>query len=686
MKQDILPSGLCTRPLPVPAPSSAFPHPPHAVNSETPDTPAPTAPPWSHDADQLARRVLESTSVGIAVYDRDLRYRFWNHAMAERTGATAEELYGRVCFEIFPHIRDEGLIAYLERALNGERVLSPDYHYRSPFNGAEGWAITRFEPYRDDTGAIIGVIAQSRDTTARRRAAEAAAEAMERSEAQFRTIIESASEIVSILDASGIMRYASPALSPTIGWAPEEAIGRNPIDRVHPDDRSSVLEAFRETLRLPGQTHRVQYRSQHANGSWRTLLSSTRNLLDDPSVNGIVVTSRDVTDWVELQVRLQQSQRIEAVGRLAGGVAHDFNNLLTVISGNAQALLAAVQLPEALREEMDEIAQAADRAATLTRQLLAFSRQQVLQPRVLDLNEVLRGIWTLLQRLVGESVTLELRAADSFGAVTADPVQVEQVLINLAVNARDAMPDGGRLVIETTAVTADATFTRRHEPMPAGEYICLQVRDSGSGMDDTTMARAFDPFFTTKALGHGTGMGLATVYGIVKQSGGYIWVESAGGTGTTFTIYLPQSAPAERVTLPQVGARELRRGSETILVAEDEPLVRAMARRTLERAGYRVLEASNGLEALAAAAALGEELDLLLTDIVMPEMGGRELAATLRRERPSLRILFMSGYTHEREAHLSAGEGISHFLHKPFTLHELRERVRLLLDETATRA
>ncbi|MEP7381268.1 MAG: PAS domain S-box protein [Gemmatimonadota bacterium] len=652
------------------------------MSSETPETPAPAAPPWYHDAEQLARRVLESTSDGIAVYDRDLRYRFWNHAMAERTGVTAEDLYGRVCFEIFPHIRDEGLIAYLERALEGERVQSPDYHYLSPFNGAEGWATTRFEPYRDDTGAIIGVIAQSRDTTARRRAAET----MERNESQFRTIIESASEIVSILDRSGIMRYASPALSPTVGWAPEEAIGRNPIDRVHPDDRSRVLEAFRETLRLPGKTHRVQYRSQHSNGSWRTLLSSTRNLLDDPSVNGIVVTSRDVTDWVELQVRLQQSQRIEAVGRLAGGVAHDFNNLLTVISGNAQALLAARQLPEALREEMDEIAQAADRAATLTRQLLAFSRQQVLQPRVLDLNEVLRGIWTLVQHLVGESVVLELRAAESLGAVTADPVQVEQVLINLAVNARDAMPDGGRLVIETAVVTADARFARQHEPMPAGEYIRLQVRDSGSGMDETTRARVFDPFFTTKALGHGTGMGLPTVYGIVKQSGGYIWIESALGTGTTITIYLPQSAPAERVTPPPLSARELRRGSETILVAEDEELVRAMARRTLERAGYRVLEASNGVEALAAAATLGEELDLLLTDIVMPEMGGRELAATLRRERPSLRILFMSGYTQERESHLSAGEGISHFLHKPFTLHELRERVRLLLDETAALA
>lgn len=653
-----------------------------AVSSETPDAAAPALSPWFHDPERLARRVLESTSEGVVVYDRELRYRYWNDAMARRTGVSAQQLHGRVCHEVFPHITNEGLLPLLEQALAGNSVRSPDYHYVSPFNGAEGWASTRFEPYRDETGDIIGVIAHTRDATARRRAAEALA----RSESKFRTIIESANEIVSILDGAGIMRYASPALTPTIGWSQDEMIGRNPIELVHPDDHTAVLEAFRATLRHAGQSHRVQYRSQHADGSWHTLLSSTRNLLDDPSVNGIVVTSRDVTEWVDLQARLQQSQRIEAVGRLAGGVAHDFNNLLTVIRGNAQALLANGTLPDALREEMDEIAQAADRAATLTRQLLAFSRQQVLQPQVLDLNEVVRTLWPLLQRMVGEGVTLALNAGESLGAVTADPVQVEQVLINLAVNARDAMPHGGRLLIETAAVTADAAFARQHEPMTPGEYIRLQVRDTGTGMDETTMARAFDPFFTTKALGHGTGMGLPTAYGIVKQSGGYLWVESAIGSGTTFTIYFPRTAPAIRTPTPQGGVRDVRRGSETILVAEDEELVRTMARRTLEREGYCVVEAANGVEALQKAAEAGESLDLLLTDIVMPEMGGRELAATLRRERPTLPILFMSGYTHEREAQLNSGEGVSHFLHKPFTLHELRERVRLALDESSTPA
>jgi CheY-like chemotaxis protein len=374
------------------------------------------------------------------------------------------------------------------------------------------------------------------------------------------------------------------------------------------------------------------------------------------------------------------------VGRLAGGVAHDFNNLLTVIGGNAQLVLAAESLPAVIRGEVDEIAQAADRAATLTRQLLAFSRQQVLQPRVLDLNETVRGIGPLLDRLLGEAVTLELRTDEALGAVTADPAQVEQVLLNLVVNARDAMPNGGRLQIETGNVVADADFARLHHPMPPGSYVRLVVRDTGIGMDETTMARAFDPFFTTKALGHGTGMGLSTVYGIVKQSGGFIWMESELGRGTTFTIHLPRTPDAVRPAPPRRAAATARRGSETILVAEDEYLVRAMTRRTLERAGYRVFEAVNGVEALAIARELGDELDLLLTDIVMPEMGGRELAAALRLERPSLSILFMSGYTHERDAHLSAGGAVSNFLHKPFTLDDLRGRVRLLLDQTPTAA
>jgi len=616
------------------------------------------------------------------VYDRELRYRVWNRFMEEHTGLRAEEVYGRVSHEIFPHLEGEGVVAFMRRALAGERVVTPDYRWWNPHDERHGWASSRFEPLVSPTGEIVGIVGYVTDSTERRRHERE----LRRSEAQFRSIIESATDLVTILDRDGITRYASPSLGAVLGLEAGEMVGRNPIERIHPDDRERVLAAFRDTVQAPQDSPRVQYRSRHADGSWRVLMSSARNLLDDPAVRGVVVTSRDVTEWVELQARLHQSQRIEAVGRLAGGVAHDFNNLLTVIRGNAQLLLAGERLPPEAHEELDEIAQAAERAATLTRQLLAFSRQQVLQPRVLDLNDVVGAVWKLLERLVGEAVLLERRSEAPLGAVTADPAQVEQVLLNLVVNARDAMPAGGRLVIETGNVQADEAFVQLHPPMPEGEYVMLAVQDSGIGMDATTLARAFEPFFTTKATGHGSGMGLSTVYGVVKQSGGYIWVESEPGQGSTFSIYLPRSSGAPRALTPLAGAPELQRGSETILVVEDEHLVRAMTRRTLERAGYLVYEAANGVEALTIARELGDRLDLLLTDIVMPVMGGRELAAAVRLERPATRILFMSGYTHEREAHLNAGGGISHFLHKPFTLDELRSRVRLLLDHTATAA
>ncbi len=634
--------------------------------------------PW--DSPRLIQQVLDTAGEGVVVFDRELRHRVWNQFMERRVGLSAEEAYGQLCYEQFPHLVTSGIVDGIRRALEGETVETPDYQYHSPYNGRTGWSSARLAPLRDADGEVVGVIAHFRDITERK----AAEDALRESEALYRTIIESASDIVTILDGRGVARYLSPSSLTVLGLPPEEMIGRNPIDWVHPDDREAVLEVFRAILDPAVPAPPVQYRSRHADGSWRRLMSSARNLLDDPVVRGIVVSSRDVTAWEELQARLHQSQRIEAVGRLAGGVAHDFNNLLTVVRGNAQLLLASSAFTGEQLVELEEISQAADRAAALTRQLLAFSRQQVLQPRVLDLNDVVRSMSSLLERLVGEAVALELRPGDALWAVTADPVQVEQVLLNLVVNARDAMPSGGRLVIGTTNVVADETFARAHAPMPAGQYVCLALRDNGTGMDPITLARVFEPFFTTKELGQGTGMGLSTVYGVVKQSGGFIWVESAVGVGTTFNIYLPRAAADARPATPRAGTEEVRRGSETILVVEDEQLVRALTRRTLERTGYRVYEAANGAEALQVVRELGDRLQLVITDIVMPVMGGRELAATLRRERPSLTILFMSGYTHERDAYLSAGGGMSHFLHKPFTIDELRGRVRLLLDLTPT--
>ncbi|MCC6931510.1 MAG: PAS domain S-box protein [Gemmatimonadaceae bacterium] len=649
------------------------------MNSQPPSPPPADSPdPTLWDPARVAAKILDGAGEGIVAYDREFRYRVWNQFVAERTGTPAAAVLGRVAFDCFPVMREQGVKTLLERALAGEVVHAPEpRRWQSP-DGHSAWLRERYEPFRDDTGAVIGVLEYLHDITTRKHAEDE----LRQSAALYRTIIESAYELVLILERDGRVRYASPSLVTLVGLQPTDVLGRNPIARIHPDDQESVREAFRQVVREPWAMQRMQYRSRHADGSWRVLTTSARNLLDDPSVRGVVATSRDVTALEELQAHLHQSQRIEAVGRLAGGVAHDFNNLLTVIRGNAQLMYASGGLSNDQQEELEEISQAAERASSLTRQLLAFSQQQVLQPRTLDLNEVVRSVHKLLDRLVGDAVTLELREGEALGAVTADPAQVEQVLLNLVVNARDAMPSGGHLVIETANLLADEAFARAHPPMPTGDYVQLTVKDTGIGMDALTQSRAFEPFFTTKAMGQGRGMGLSTVYGVVKQSGGFIWVDSAPGAGATFSIYLPRTAMAGRAVTTRAAAKEARHGSETILVAEDEHLVRTMTRRTLERAGYSVYEAANGAEALTIARELGERLDLVITDIVMPVMGGRELAAALAQERPSLTILFMSGYTHERDAHLSAGGGISHFLHKPFTLEELRGRVRLLLDQT----
>ena len=639
--------------------------------------------PASWHPERFAWHLLQGAGEGITVYDRDLRYRVWNRFMEERTGRSSAETLGRLAVEVFPVMAESGTLGFLQRALAGEVVTTPDLSFDTP-SGGKGWYVGRYQPYRDDEGRIIGVIGHFHDTTERR----AGEDRLRRSEARLRAIVEGGSDLVVLLDGAGIATYVSPAISTMLGIDPADFVGKNPLARVHPDDRARVLAGFAAVRRTPELPIRVQYRTRHADGGWRMLLTTAKCLLDDPAVQGIVTSSRDVTEWQELQERLHQSQKIEAVGRLAGGVAHDFNNLLTVISGNARMLLAdedEASSWDERRGELEEIAQAAGRAATLTRQLLAFSRQQVLQPRVLDLNEVVTGMWALLDRLGGDGVAAAKRLQEPLGAVMADPVQVEQVLLNLVVNARDAMPDGGSLVIETANERVDEAGARRHLPMPPGDYVTLAVHDTGTGMDPKTLARAFEPFFTTKALGQGTGMGLSTVYGIVKQSGGYIWADSAPGTGTSFRIYLPRTAsPAAVATRPVDAAApslSAAPASGTIVVVEDEPLVRAVTRRTLERAGYRVHDAADGAEALRLVRALDVVPDLVITDIVMPVMGGRELAATLGRELPGLRVLFMSGYTHERQAHLGDESGVSRFLHKPFSLDELRQRVRSLLEE-----
>lgn len=412
-----------------------------------------------------------------------------------------------------------------------------------------------------------------------------------------------------------------------------------------------------------------------------------------PSREGLAIWSRDVTKRKEVEEalrhseeQLRQAQKMEAIGRLAGGIAHDFNNLLTAIKGHAELLLAEIDESSSKRADIEEIWKASERAAALTRQLLAFSRQQVSQPRVLNLNDVVNEIGSMLGRLIGEDVELVLLPDPDLGYVMADPGQMEQVLMNLAVNARDAMPRGGRLTIETSNVELADDFPHRfaYDVRP-GPYVMISVTDTGVGMDKEVQKRIFEPFFTTKEKGKGTGLGLSTVYGIVQQSGGYIWVDSRLGQGTTFKIYLPrvQAGPVEvePVTVSPTSAT----GSETILVVEDEPAVRALICKTLRKNGYTVLEAVNGRDALRAASEHRGPLDLVLTDVVMPEMGGKELAERLSVSRPDTMIVFMSGYAESEIVHNGVLKPGTILLEKPFTPDSLARKVREVLDKAKLR-
>jgi PAS domain S-box-containing protein len=388
----------------------------------------------------------------------------------------------------------------------------------------------------------------------------------------------------------------------------------------------------------------------------------------------------DLTEQRRLQTQLAQSQKMEAVGRLAGGIAHDFNNLLTVITTSCDLLLEDLAAGDTRREDVEQVRKAADGATALTRQLLAFSRQQVLAPRVVDLGDVVHGVEKMLRRVIGEDIDLVTLLDDEAGAVKADVGQIEQVLMNLAVNARDAMPTGGKLSIETGNIEHDPDYAREQEAAAVSRFVMLAVSDTGIGMDEATKARIFEPFFTTKEPGKGTGLGLATVYGIVKQSGGFIWVYSEPGLGTTFKIYLPRvdAAAVSGVSAPALIAS--LRGTETVLLVEDAAAVRAVTHQALARQGYTVLDAPNGAEALRIAADHPDPIHLLLTDVVMPGLSGRQLADELTRLRPDTKVLFTSGYTDDAVVRHGVLESGIAYLQKPFTVDGLARKVREVLD------
>jgi CheY-like chemotaxis protein/two-component sensor histidine kinase len=381
-----------------------------------------------------------------------------------------------------------------------------------------------------------------------------------------------------------------------------------------------------------------------------------------------------------LQEELRQSQKMEAIGQLAGGVAHDFNNLLTVIRGHSE--LAALKLKggDPLLENVEEVRKATDRAASLTRQLLAFSRRQILEFKVLDLNSILRDLEKMLKRIIGENIALNLNLSGSLGAVRTDPGQIEQVILNLVVNSKDAMPHGGSLILETERIDLDDRYTSTHIDVKPGPYVRLSVSDTGIGMAPEVRERIFEPFFTTKERGKGTGLGLSTVYGIVKQSGGHIWVYSEPGRGTTFKIYLPRIEQAPDTLVDRIGDEKVYAGNETILLVEDEETVRKLTSEFLRKQGYTVLEAAHGGDALLLCKQYTGKIDLMLTDVVMPGISGRELATHLLALRPGLKVLYMSGYTDDAIVHHGVLEAGTPFIQKPFTFKGLTQKVREVLN------
>jgi len=437
----------------------------------------------------------------------------------------------------------------------------------------------------------------------------------------------------------------------------------------------------------PSLRYSTEFRLRHRDGSYRMILSQAALLFNEQGIPIRMLGSHvDVTEQRQEEGQRYQTQKMEAVGRLAGGVAHDFNNMLTVIMGYGDLLSSAISSESNLSKVVTEINNAAARAAALTRQLLAFSRQQVMVPKVLNLNVVIGDINRMLQRLIGDQVEISINLSKSLNFVKADLGQIEQVIVNLAVNARDAMPTGGRLTIETANVELDESYARDHAEVTPGHYVMLAVSDTGTGIDERIRAHIFDPFFTTKELGKGTGLGLATVYGIVKQSGGHIWLYSEAGRGTSFKIYLPRVEgdespdPAHK---PEPKRLDVPRGSETVLLVEDDASLRLFVSTVLRECGYRILEAQNGLEALSIAAKYAGSINILLTDVVMPKMGGRELSAALSSQREGIKMLYMSGYTDDAVVLHELLEARMPYLQKPFTAEVLARKVRELLDSSA---
>ncbi len=627
------------------------------------------------ESERRLRLHVQSTPVAIIEYDQKFRVAAWNPAAEAIFGWSAEEAIGQHLNFIVPESARPHVDAIFRQLLDrksGRRNVNENVTKDGRIITCD-WNNTTLV---SSSGQVIGVASMALDITERTRAEEALRESEER----FRIMADGSPVILWVTDARGGNQFVNRTYREYFGA--DEVGGDKWQTFLHPDDAAKYAEAFSGAVR----EHRpfsTEARVRRKDGEWRWAASHA-----EPRYSGTgeylghVGITLDITDQRRLEEQLQQSQKLESVGRLAGGIAHDFNNLLTVILSCTETLKHDMGAGLPVEGEMiDEIHSAGKRAAGLTHQLLAFARKQVIAPVSLDLNAVVRGSEKLLRRVLGENVELVTTLQPALWTVRCDPGQIEQVILNLAINARDAMSNGGRLTIETTNAQIDESLVAVHLFMRTGPHVRLTISDSGLGMTPEVKAHLFEPFFTTKPQGKGTGLGLATVYGIVKQSGGYILLQSDAGRGTSVELYFPRTLdPPLSAPAPAPGAAATRRGTETVLVVEDDPQVREVTVRSLRAGGYRVIVASSGREALDIAAREEGPLHLLVTDIIMPGVSGPEVANELRRHRPELRVLYVSGYPQDTFARGGVLDPEIEFLPKPFTASGLRERVRKALD------
>jgi two-component system cell cycle sensor histidine kinase/response regulator CckA len=627
------------------------------------------------------RIAFEQSSAGISVAARSGEYLHANTAFCEFVGYSLDELR-RLRMTDLMHASDQRRAReIIERMLAGhatEARWERRYLHKS---GLSLWALITITLVRDDQNEPGYFISQVIDISDRKLAEEA----LQRAETRSRALIAAMRDVIFVLDRTGTYVDIAPSATDRLFRPPAELLGRRLHDVFPTEQADGFLTCVTKALetRAPQE---IAY-DLEIDGERYYFEANISPLPDDR----VVWVARDVTARMnteqalrESEDQLRQAQKMEAVGQLAGGIAHDFNNLLMAIMSNAE--LAALELGNgtAASGHIEEIKSASRRARSLTQQLLAFSRKQMLQPRVLDLNAVVRDAEQILRRLIGETIAMRVQLDPQLGQVRADPGQVAQVLMNLAVNGRDAMPHGGHLLIESLNRDVDASEARGHRGLREGRYVVLQVRDTGTGMDEDTKARIFEPFFTTKPPGQGTGLGLSTAYGIVKQSGGYIAVDSAVGAGTTFTIMLPRvfevAEPVAAPAFTEAPAPDKPRG--TVLLVEDETAVREAAKRMLRKYGFVVIEAKNGNDALSLWSEHAQGVDVVLTDVVMPAMGGADLVRSLRTTRPDLRVVFMSGYTQGTLEISAAEEAATRFLPKPFTADQLVGTLRELIGES----